>query len=122
MHVSGGPICTFSYALSQSGARKVLYGLAVDRLSGAFDNALADLCREGASGNEDGLRAKCLSVTPPVFFHHRAKGPLAADSDIQKFESTDVRQKGTTENIVWSARNNIKNMLMGLEMENQFRQ
>lgn len=117
VHVSGGPICTFSYALSQSGARKVLYGLAVDGLSGKFDNALADFCRDGASGNEGGLRARCLSVTPPVFFHHRAKGLLASDSDIQNNLNGDVRQKGTTENIVWSARNNVRNMLLGLRME-----
>jgi hypothetical protein len=121
VHVSGGPICTFAYALSQSGARKVLFDLSVDHLLGAFDNALAGFCRDGASGNQDGLRAKCISVTPPVFFHHKAKGPIIGDSDIQSIQSGgEVRQKGTTENIVWSARNNIKNMLMGLEMENQF--
>ncbi|KAI4594638.1 hypothetical protein KJ359_007728 [Pestalotiopsis sp. 9143b] len=121
VHVSGAPICTFAYALSQKGARKVLYDLSVDRLAGAFDNALAGLCRDGAAGNKNGLRAKCITVTPPVFFHHRAKGRIAGDSDIQTYENTEqVRQKGTTENIVWSARNNIKNMLMHGEMENQF--
>ncbi|KAI1345064.1 hypothetical protein F5Y15DRAFT_364734 [Xylariaceae sp. FL0016] len=120
VHVSGGPICTFAYALSQKGARKVLFDLSVDRLSGAFDNALAALCRDGASGNLDGLQAKCISVTPSLFFHHRAKGAMSGDSDIQNFEHADIREKGTTENIVWSARNNIKNLLMGSRMENQF--
>ncbi|KAI1117024.1 glycosyltransferase family 25 protein [Nemania sp. NC0429] len=124
VHVSGGPICSFAYALSQSGARKVLLDLSVDHLGGAFDNALAALCRDGASGNADGLRAKCISVTPPVFFHHRSKGSVAKDSDIQNAGPDDVpvpvREKGTTENIVWSARNNIRNMMLGLEMENQF--
>ncbi|KAI1324870.1 hypothetical protein F5Y16DRAFT_379788 [Xylariaceae sp. FL0255] len=119
VHVSGGPICSFAYALSQSGARKVLFDLSVDRLGGAFDNALANLCRDGASGNLDGLRAKCLSVTPPIFFHHRAKGPLSSDSDIQQYTSTDIREKGETENVVWSARNNLRNMMLGLEMESQ---
>ncbi|TRX96439.1 hypothetical protein FHL15_002711 [Xylaria flabelliformis] len=120
VHVSGGPICSFAYALSQSGARKVLFDLSIDHLGGAFDNALAAFCRDGASGNLDGLRAKCLSVTPPVFFHHRAKGRLSSDSDIQGFTNTDVREKGTTENIMWSARNNLRNMMLGLEMESQF--
>ncbi|KAI1873785.1 uncharacterized protein JN550_003054 [Neoarthrinium moseri] len=120
VHISGAPICTFAYALSQKGARKVLFDLSVDHLLGAYDNALAGFCRDGASGNRDGLQAKCVSVTPPVFFHHRAKGRITGDSDIQKSDSGDVREKGTTENIVWSARNNIKNMLMGLDMENQF--
>ncbi|GAW11049.1 hypothetical protein ANO14919_003880 [Xylariales sp. No.14919] len=122
VHVAGGPICSFAYALSQSGARKVLMGLSVDRLGGAFDNALADFCRDGASGNLNGLQAKCISVTPPIFFHHRAKGRITKDSDIQKIEGDDlpIREKGTTENIVWSARNNIRNMMLGLKPENQF--
>ncbi|KAI0405464.1 glycosyltransferase family 25 protein [Xylaria palmicola] len=121
VHVAGGPICSFAYALSQSGARKVLFGLSVDRLGGNFDNALADFCRDGASGNLDGLRAKCVAVTPPVFFHHRAKGRITKDSDIQKADDdAPVREKGTTENIVWSARNNIRNMMLGLDMEEQF--
>ncbi|KAI0534955.1 hypothetical protein GGR58DRAFT_480962 [Xylaria digitata] len=120
VHVSGGPICSFAYALSQTGARKVLFDLSIDRLGGPFDNALAGFCRDGASGNLDGLQAKCLSVTPPIFFHHRAKGRLDSDSDIQTITSTDMREKGMTENIMWSARNNLRNMMLGLEMESQF--
>lgn len=120
VHVSGGPICSFAYALSQSGARKVLFDLSVDRLGGPFDNALAAFCRDGASGNRDGLQGKCLSVTPPVFFHHRAKGLIGGDSDIQESGNDNMREKGITENIVWSVRNNIKNIMLGLEIENQY--
>ncbi|KAI0389754.1 glycosyltransferase family 25 protein [Xylariaceae sp. FL0594] len=120
VHIAGGPICTFAYAVSQRGARKILYGLGIDRLGAPVDNALADFCRDGASGNQDGLRAKCISITPPLFFHHRAKGRITADSDIQNPNPNEMREKGTTENIVWSARNNMRNMLLGLKMENQF--
>lgn len=150
VHVTAAPICTFAYALSQRGARKVLYDLSVDRLNGPFDNALAWLCRravrdwgsilkgqrgEGAKVDTDkgdrGLDAKCFSVTPPVFFHHKARGPVSGDSDIQivdgggkeegeKTKPGKIREKGTTENIVWSARLNARNMLLGLEMESQW--
>ncbi|KAI1828260.1 glycosyltransferase family 25 protein [Xylaria intraflava] len=119
VHVSGGPICSFAYALSQSGARKVLLDLSIDHLHGAFDNALAGLCRDGVMGNVNGLQAKCISVTPPLFFHHRAKGNSLRDSDIELYDPT-LREKGTTENIVFSARNNVRNMMLGLQMENQF--
>lgn len=127
VHITAAPICTFAYALSQQGARKVLFDLSVDRLAGAFDNALAGLCRrsvaavgeENAEGDR-GLDTKCISVTPPVFFHHKARGRVSGDSDIQDGGGDDVREKGTTENIVWSARNNIRNMIMGTEMESQF--
>ncbi|KAB5526260.1 glycosyltransferase family 25 protein [Coniochaeta sp. 2T2.1] len=150
VHVTAAPICTFAYALSQKGARKVLFDLSVDRLSGPFDNALAWLCRravvgwpkllaaaggEGAAKEEEvktdkdrGLDAKCFSVTPPVFFHHKARGPVSGDSDIQVVDGgrgeekkeQKIREKGTTENIVWSARLNVRNMLLGREMESQW--
>ncbi|ROV87588.1 hypothetical protein VMCG_10613 [Cytospora schulzeri] len=127
VHISAAPICTFAYAVSQQGARKLLFDLSVDHLIGAYDNALAGLCRRSvaAVGEENpegdrGLDTKCLSVTPPVFFHHKAKGPIAGDSDIQNVGGDAFREKGTTENIMWSARNNIRNMIMGTEMENQF--
>jgi hypothetical protein len=122
VHRSAGPMCSFAYALSQAGARKVLFDLSVDRLNGAFDNALAQLCRNGVSslGDPSGLFTNCASVTPPVFFHHKAKGFINRDSDIQNVADGNIREKGTTENIVWSARNNIRNMMMGTEMESQF--
>ncbi|KAI0122332.1 glycosyltransferase family 25 protein [Daldinia grandis] len=129
VHMTGAPICTFAYALSQRGARKVLLDLSVDHLTGPFDNALAGLCRRAVStwGVQDatqagdrGLDAKCISVTPPLFFHHKARGLVNADSDIQTVQDGQVREKGRTENIVWSARNNIKNMVMGTQMESQY--
>ena len=72
--------------------------------------------------NDLGLLSTCLSVTPPVFFHHRSKGLVSGDSDIQAPGSEKkVRPKGFTENIMWSARNNVRNMLLGRStMESQF--
>lgn len=128
VHISAGPMCSFAYAVSQAGARKLLFELSVNHLTGPFDNALADLCRravssigeESPNAGDRGLDTKCISVTPPVFFHHRARGRIFGDSDIQTVESSDVREKGTTENIMWSARNNIRNMIMDTEMESQY--
>ncbi|KAF3763615.1 family 25 glycosyltransferase [Cryphonectria parasitica EP155] len=142
VHVTAAPICTFAYAVSLHGARKILYDLSVDRLSGPFDNALAWLCRRavgswaGLGRGEDpntlgdrGFDAKCLSITPPLFFHHKAKGLVNADSDIQNYggggggdneKPPEIRDKGKTENIMWSARMNIANMIAGREMESQF--
>lgn len=141
VHVTGAPICTFAYALSQRGARKILYDLSVDKLAGPFDNSLAGLCRRALGSWSDlargeavegdrGLDAKCLSVTPPLFFHHKARGLVSADSDIQNYGGSggegedgpppEMREKGSTENIVWSARLNLFNMLGGREMESQW--
>ncbi|CZR57570.1 uncharacterized protein PAC_07459 [Phialocephala subalpina] len=119
VHVTGGPICTFAYALSLSGARKVFFDLSVDHLAGPFDNALAGLCRWEREEERMGMR--CLSVTPPVFVHHKAKGKVQGDSDIQDFGGNDeTRKKGYTENVVWSARDNVRELMLGREMKNQF--
>ncbi|TGO11673.1 hypothetical protein BTUL_0104g00180 [Botrytis tulipae] len=120
VHISGGPICTFAYALSQQGARKVLWDLSVDKLAGPFDNALAGLCRWGKDSKRLGM--KCISVTPGLFQHHKARGWVGGDSDIQKVGSTkeDVREKGVTENVVWSARMNVREMLMGEKIRGQW--
>jgi len=66
---------------------------------------------------------RCYSVTPGVFFHHKAKGYINGDSDIQKVggdEMKEIRKMGHTENIVWSARNNIGNLLKGAEMITEY--
>lgn len=111
VHQSGGPICTFAYAVSNRGARKILYDLSVDHLLGPFDNALANLCRYGKSPNLLGM--ECVSSTPPLFFHHKAKGDGRGDSDIQSVAQGEVRDRGFTENIVWSARANVRQLLVG---------
>lgn len=135
VHVTAAPICTFAYAVSRRGAQKILYDLSVDRLAGPFDNALAGLCRRavgswsktlaGEEVADRGLDAKCVSVTPPLFFHHKAKGFVMADSDIQSYggggPSAEVRDRGSTENVMWSVRLNLLNMIAGeREMESQW--
>ncbi|KAI1340649.1 glycosyltransferase family 25 protein [Xylariaceae sp. FL0016] len=143
VHLTGAPICSFAYALSQSGARKVLYDMSVgrDEVEAPFDNTLARLCQRSVSSwtpapfsdsgldspggegrGDSGLDTRCISVTPPIFFHHRPRGPMSGDSDIQNGSGgEDVRQKGSSENIVWSARLNVGRMIKGESwMENQF--
>ncbi|KAK2628995.1 hypothetical protein QTJ16_002098 [Diplocarpon rosae] len=121
VHVTGAPICTFAYALSLEGAKKVLFDLSVDHLAGPFDNALAGLCRWGRPQTRLGMR--CFTVTPPVFMHHKAKGYSNGDSDIQVVGGGgkgSLREVGTTENMVWSARLNTREMIMGEDMKSQF--
>lgn len=152
VHVSAAPICSFAYALSRAGARKVLYELSVGgALAGPFDNALAGMCRRAVTGwsgvlagegsgsgngngreaDDGGLAAKCVSVTPPLFFHHKAQGLVSGDSDIQEYgtsggsgeeevEMPETREKGSTENIVWSTRLNLENLIAGREIEDQW--
>lgn len=55
-------------------------------------------------------------MQPMLFYHHRAQGLGAKDSDIQVFgDPGEVREKGFTENIVWSARMNVEKLVVGDE-------
>ena len=106
IHKTGAPICTFAYAVSTRGAQKILAGLGLKGSGLNFDNALAYFCRDGM------LDIKCFTVQPMLFFHHRAAGSMNKDSDTVSTES-GVREKGFTENIVWSARLNLEKLLTG---------
>ena len=50
-------------------------------------------------------------MEPPLFFHHRPAGPLGKDSDIRTGAGPEVRLKGVTEMIVWSARVNAERLV-----------
>ncbi|KAK8064441.1 glycosyltransferase family 25 protein, partial [Apiospora phragmitis] len=150
VHFSGGPTCSAGYALSQSGARKVLHALSVGgTLVAQLDNAMADLCRDhtpwdaartptqsidgavagtAATSNApppppgyQGARMRCLSVTPAVISQHKPRGRRAAESDIEAVENGhEIRERGESPNLVWSARLNVQNLILGLPMEDQF--
>lgn len=105
------PICTFAYAVSRRGAQKILAALAIKTTYDlAFDNQLMFSCKDKA------LDLKCYSVEPMLFYHHRPAGSVNKDSDIQgsKQEDTDnIREKGITDNIVWSTRLNLEKLIAG---------
>lgn len=125
VHMTAAPICSFAYAVSQSAARKILYALSVDGLHMPFDNSLAELCRgaiyDMGRQREGGYQLKCLSVNPTIMFHHKAKGRMVGDSDVQSYGQDEaVREKGVSESIKWSMRLNLNNILTGHVLESQF--
>ncbi|CAD6449169.1 29b5c204-f9b4-4c48-a0de-5a0e0a834a34 [Sclerotinia trifoliorum] len=111
VHKAGAPTCTSGYGVSYRGAQKILMALAVKGgHNRAIDNAIALLCRDGY------LDMKCFSVEPQLFQHHRPAGAMNKDSDINSLGVGDVkgeREKGVTNLIVWSARLNLEQMVMG---------
>ncbi len=106
VHKTGAPICTFAYAVSARGAQKVIAALGLKGSNLHFDNALAYFCRDGV------LDVKCFTVEPQLFNHHRPAGSTSKDSDLVDTES-EVRDKGFTENIVWSTRLNVEKLITG---------
>lgn len=131
VHFSGGPTCSQAYALSQSGARKVLLALSVGgTLIEQLDNAMSHLCRDHTPWDSPGdtqgppgypgANMRCLSVNPAVFSQHKPRGRKAAGSDIETLEDGDeFREEGESPNLVLSARLNVQNLMMGRPLEEQ---
>ena len=113
VYVPGDNICSFAYALSAAGARKALQYLGIEGQHKPFDNHLSDLCRLRANG------MRCVSVVPSLFVHHRPRGKTSGDSDING-GSGEVREHGFTENIVYSTRLNLANLIKGQQPEKQW--
>ena len=114
-HRSVEPICTYAYAVSARGAQKILLQMGLfesnepykGHPNSAFDNNLSWMCEQKIMG------MKCVSVTPPLFFSHRPAGSESRDSDIALNDGSNVREKGTTDVIVWSTRINAAHLIKG---------
>jgi len=108
IHKTGAPICTFAYAVSARGAQKIIAALALKGSNLNYDNALAYFCRDNVLG------VKCFTVEPMLFYHHRPAGSSTKDSDLVGDGSKgEVREKGFTDNIVWSTRLNVEKLITG---------
>ncbi|XDG10258.1 hypothetical protein ABKA04_009873 [Annulohypoxylon sp. FPYF3050] len=106
-HVQEG-VCSLGYAVSQSGARKLLYEVGLKDLTAAFDLLLRFFC-EGTQGRK---YHNCLTVQPALFHHHRPAGPLSSYSDISN-HGEGFKEKSTTDVVRWSVRLNADVLLEG---------
>ncbi|KAF2211821.1 glycosyltransferase family 25 protein, partial [Cercospora zeae-maydis SCOH1-5] len=101
------PLCSIAYAITQRGARKFLYEMAVHKLDAAADLMFAWAC-DGVHGRKT---HKCLAVNPQLFNQHRAAGPLSKASNIQKYKG-EIRHS-STENIMYGTKVNFEALLEG---------
>lgn len=69
---SNNTLCTLAYAVTQRGARRILFQLGVRDLTKGFDFALSDYCAGLVKGDDNGLDRKleCVTVQPPLFSHY----------------------------------------------------
>lgn len=115
MFATRGGVCTYSYALTNRGAQKILYYLSMSLYSSPVDLGLRDMC----SKKERGF--KCISVFPQLVDSHRSAGNDSRDSDISSRKG-NFRSKGFTNNIVHSTRLNVDNLINGDAIENQWQE
>ncbi|KAL2831555.1 hypothetical protein BDW59DRAFT_131539 [Aspergillus cavernicola] len=96
---SGAPICSFAYALTREGAKKVLLDIGAGQ-DEAFDIALMNGCRE--------RNLTCISVLPELFHHYIPSQNLGSTSFVnggEEGKNFEIEvEMGSTENILESAR------------------
>ncbi|KAF2656275.1 glycosyltransferase family 25 protein [Lophiostoma macrostomum CBS 122681] len=105
VHRTCSAICSFAYAVSAKGARKVL-DIAMTGRDGAFDLMLHFACNDG--------RLDCISVNPELFDPYKPPGGqisevAALDNEkengkVESFGQGISNEMGSTDNILESAR------------------
>ena len=115
-HHVAGAICSLGYAVSQAGARRLLYNLGMKTFDQPFDLMLNSFC-EGTHMQDYHL---CLTVQPQLFDHHRPAGRTSQDSDITD-HGDEVREKAFTANIRYSTKMNVEKLLKGdMQYDDQY--
>ena len=94
IHRSTGPICTYAYAVTDEGARKILE--RDDHGTENYDVWLHIRCKSG--------EFRCITVNPELFHHHQLAG--AKSSLISEGGADEAVEKERTANIWHSARCN----------------
>lgn len=113
VHHAKRPICSFAYAVSQRGARRLLLEMGIDSFTAPFDNLLSAFCER--------QNHVCITSQPQYFNHWRAPGRGDRDSELNDFANGIVREKGFSENIRLSVRLNAHRLVDDVaELEDQY--
>ncbi|KOS23165.1 hypothetical protein ESCO_004019 [Escovopsis weberi] len=106
-HVQEG-VCSLGYALSQRGARKLLFEVGLKDFTDPYDLLLRYFC-EGTKGRKKGI---CLTTQPSLITHFRPAGPKSAMSDIGD-HGDEFIEKNMSDMIRLSVRLNTDRILDG---------
>jgi hypothetical protein len=101
--------CTFGYAVTYEGARRILAELSVHYLNQPVDNAMSYLC-----AGLDRPQLRCYAPFPNLIGTFRAEGYASRDSDIDQWEDRKWEYHGAQAyNMVYSTRLNIHRLVAG---------
>lgn len=101
--------CTFGYAVTNRGARKILTALSIDHIEEPVDTAISKLC----GGLDDRQRIGCYAPFPNLIGTYRPAGPAYKDSDIES--GGDQIHEEQAYNLVYSTRRNIHQLVSGAD-------
>lgn len=125
IHASSGTVCSLAYAVSHQGARKLLrefdshYDAQWDLMlqkwcEGGYhlrgrSNPKSDPDTDDVDPEDQGIRPICVTVQPPLFSHHFAKG---GTSNIQGQGGGYAKGTGTSY-IRFSVQENMERLIVG---------
>jgi len=105
---SEGGVCTAGYAISQQGARKILYHMSMMPFNHQLDWGYADLCK-----NKE-FDFNCVSVFPQLVGVFHTAGNSSKWSDIgYGDESANQVEPASAQHLVFSTRLNMDTLLQG---------
>ena len=123
MHAARGNVCSLAYAVSQSGARKLLRRFSKDGFTAQWDSMLRDYCTSEQTGHSEqrGRREEeadrgsliCLTVQPPLISHRYVQEGGASVSDISGQGGGFARTKTGSPYIRLSVQSNLDRLLAG---------
>ncbi|KAH7030775.1 uncharacterized protein B0I36DRAFT_322432 [Microdochium trichocladiopsis] len=114
VHHAQESLCSLGYAITQAGARSLLYEIGLKNFDAGFDLLLAQFCEGGGRGYHT-----CLSVQPSFFNNHLPVGPKKGESDISD-HGEGWTEVASTPNTQWSTRLNFEALLAGTPPKDQF--
>jgi hypothetical protein len=111
IHRANTTICTIAYAVTQAGARKILYEFGIREMNKGYDFALSDYCNGLTRGATRETMPLCITVQPPIFSHFFSEKGV---SDIMGFGPGGKAPEGTRY-VKWSLRMNLERLVKGEE-------
>ena len=112
-----GGTCSYAYALSYTGAQKVLYYLSYSHFDGPFDIGLTDLC---ARGTKQEIDFSCIGVYPGLIHGTLSEPDIGVDSEEARKDRQNRKGTPSAPNLVFSVRANLLNMINGEKIEGRW--
>ncbi|CAD6565589.1 MAG: hypothetical protein ASARMPRED_007352 [Alectoria sarmentosa] len=110
---SAGGVCSYAYALSYTGAQKILYHLSYSHFDGPFDVGQAGLCKRGRKGEID---FSCVGVYPGLIHAAFVENDIVYDPTKPRKEREKKKGTPTAPNLVFGVRKNVLRMIEGKEL------
>ncbi|KAF6221427.1 hypothetical protein HO133_002283 [Letharia lupina] len=111
---SAGGMCSYAYALSYTGAQKLLYYLSYSHFNDPVDVGHSRLCKRGSKGEID---FSCVVPYPGLVYTASVQNDIEYHPDKPRKDRDKKKGAPGARNLVFGVRANMKNIIEGKEAE-----